>query len=496
MFAISSNAWEETITWSTKPPVDGDQLASFGRVVAGRWHEVALGATSVPGNGLVSFALDSQNVDGARWSTREATRPPRLLVDVARVPGLVLDGLSRVAEDYVGSSDPTFFGSNHRLAMTAGGRLLTVYGRHATGVQLAWRDPGSGWQTLTRGDMVEGLLLSGSGSGDWPASIAVAKDPSGEEHAWVTYAGWSPTSTAPLRLRRLSDLDDPAGPVVGPSVTVPTSGGGNERVDLAFEVGPDGSARGCLTWLQHTTDATWDQSVTWFTDLTTDVPSFEPATVVIGATASGRYGTLTRTPAGMSLLIRNISGQLQMFRHQASAPLSSWQAGATGMGMSPSSVPSAAALYSGEVLAAVETATTVHNVKVQRFSADGMTATIVLELTGYRTPTIATDGTSAWLVMGSRERRIRGLAPHDGNRLGRHRPGGDRAGRWRQPQLAEPAPRGGRATPAGRARPRDGERAELDPVLSAPRSDRRVTSDPVTDACPGMPTPRRGPARR
>jgi hypothetical protein len=56
-------------------------------------------------------------------------------------------------------------------------------------------------------------------------------------------------------------------------------------------------------------------------------------------------------------------------------------------------------LASGEVLAAARTSSTVHNVKVIRFSGTGSTGTVDLELTGYLNPSIASDGANAWLVM-------------------------------------------------------------------------------------------------
>jgi hypothetical protein len=396
--AVPDTTWDESVTWNTRPSF-GQQLGSFGAVSGSTWYEADLGSPAVSGDGDVAFAIDSTNADGVKWASREHARLPRLIVEVARVPGLVLDGLTTVAPDYVGSSDPTFFANNRHLAVTAGGRQLAVFGRHATGLQLAWRDPGGGWMTLTRGYVLDGLLLAGAGTGDWPASIVIGPDSAGAEHAWVVYGGWISTSTAPVRMRRLSNLDDPAGPSVGPTVTVPTVGLGNSKVDLAFETAPGGRLRGAVSWLQHTSTSVWDQMVGWFTDLDTDTPTIGSAASLASASGGGRAATLIPTAAGMRLVVRNAAGTLQLFVHDATTPLTSWQPRVAGMGVPATAYPGGVPLRSGEILAAAETNAAPHTVKVQRFSASGGSATIDLQLAGYAQPSLATDGTQAWLVM-------------------------------------------------------------------------------------------------
>jgi hypothetical protein len=397
--AITSHSWTESTTWETRPAIDGPLLGVFGPVASGRWYEANLGSSAIAGDGAISLAMDSLSSNGARWGSRQHVEFPQLIVDVARVPGLTLEGLSQVVAPHLGSSDPTFYGSNRRLALTEGGRLLALLGRHAQGVQLGWRDPGGGWMTTTRGDVENGLLLRGTGTGDWPASIAVARDSAGREHAWAAWSGWQSQSGASVLLRRLSELDAPGGPAIGPMVVVPSSGLGNSKVALAFERAPDGSLRGCIAWLQRAGDSWWNVAVAWFTDLDAAAPAFHDGTVIFGASSGGRIPTLVPVADGLRLIVRAPSGRLQVFGHQASAPLTSWWAGASGIKVGGSSVPGGVALGSGEVLAPVEGNTTDHVVTVQRFSSDGTQATIELQLTGYSQPSIAGDGTDAWLVM-------------------------------------------------------------------------------------------------
>ncbi len=82
VFAMSSTSWLESMTWNTRAPIDGSQLAAFGAVAAGNHYEVSLGADAVTGDGLVSLGLDSPSTDGSTWGTRTYTQKPQLLVDV------------------------------------------------------------------------------------------------------------------------------------------------------------------------------------------------------------------------------------------------------------------------------------------------------------------------------------------------------------------------------------------------------------------------------
>jgi hypothetical protein len=109
--------------------------------------------------------------------------------------------------------------------------------------------------------------------------------------------------------------------------------------------------------------------------------------------------TVVATPAGLRLIVRT-TGRLQVFGHDVGNPLSTWWTGASGLTAATASAPSAVALESGEVLAAVETDTPNHVVGVERFSSDGSTATPDLPtITGYVQPSLATDGLTVWMVM-------------------------------------------------------------------------------------------------
>jgi hypothetical protein len=402
VFPVADTSWEESITWDTRPSFDPTKppLADFGAVgTTNTWYQVDLPLTTVTGDGPLSFAIDSTSSDAVRWSSREGTFVPQLIVEVLAVSGLVIDGVMTVAGPTIGSSDPTEFAINRRIAVTATGRLLALHGRHANGIQLTWRDPGGGWQTTTTGSVTDGRLNTDTGTGDWTTSVVLGRDMNGDEHAWVVWAIISGTAVRPVEMRRLSDLDSVNGPTIGPRVTVEPSGLGNVKVDMAFETALDGSLRGAISWLQHSSGTTWARVVTWFTDLDTDTPTFHDKSTLFSGTDSLRAGTLVPSAGGMRLVSRSGSGPMKIWGHDRDAPLSTWWSGASTFNIFNGSYPGAVSLSSGEVLAAAETNFTTHVVRVARFSASGSTVTTDLILTGYTQPSLATDGTDAWLVM-------------------------------------------------------------------------------------------------
>jgi hypothetical protein len=298
--------------------------------------------------------------------------------------------LSQVAATNQGSSNPTFFATNRRQAITEGGRQLVVYDPHGSGQQLAWRDGSGPWRTTTRGVVGNGALPVDTSSGDRAASIAIARDSGGAEHAWVAWAAQDFEYAVGVQLVRLSELDDPAGPVVGQVTTVTPPGLGNVGADLVFE-----GSSGLVSWLRRTGSSSYAVTVARFTNLDTDTPSFEQATLF--QTSSGSVGTLVPTPGGTVLVVR-ASGALTPYTHSAGAPLGSWSSGSGSVTVGSEARPSAVLLASGDVLAAVESKPSRNKVKVVRF-APGGGVTTELSLSGYEEPSLATDGSRAWVVM-------------------------------------------------------------------------------------------------
>ncbi len=76
-----SNSWtESTVTWNTRPTVDGAPVAgTAGAATAGTWLEVDVTST-VTGNGTYSFEATSPSTNTAKFSSREGTTAPQLVV--------------------------------------------------------------------------------------------------------------------------------------------------------------------------------------------------------------------------------------------------------------------------------------------------------------------------------------------------------------------------------------------------------------------------------
>ena len=395
---LPSNSWSESVTWESRPAL-GPVLAAYGAVAKDRWYELSLGPV-VTGDGNFSLGMDSLRSDGAKWGTRESTSAkPQLIVEVA--PGGEIDGLSTVVERYYGSGDPTYFSNNHRVARTSGGRLLAVHGRHASGVQLSWRDPGDGWRTTSMGGSADGMILGGTGTGDWPASIAIARDGTGAEHAYVVWAGTSFSTVRPVQMARITYLDANSGPSIGPVVTVDAPPRGAIKPDVAVERSTTGEDRVVVSYTRAVDSAKWEIRTAWVTDVSAITPIVtNVSTLLTSTSSSNRIGTLVAGATGTKLVARSNSSKLQIFAHDSDASLSTWQTGAMGMGLGSGAHPSAVELSSGEVLAVVESDSATGAVSVQRFSALGDSVSPSQSFAGsYRHPSIATNGTMAWVVM-------------------------------------------------------------------------------------------------
>jgi hypothetical protein len=408
VYSITSNTWPEALTWDARPATDGPLLGQFPAVAANTWYDLDLGPGAVTGDGLVSFAIETPDADGARWATRESTTQPQLVIDMADAPPPPPptndDGLTTVAGPTAGSSDPTFFANEHHLAKTAAGRILTVHGIHAVGIQLAWHDYQAGWRTTTTGSVTDGVLLSGTGTGDWPASVVVVRGKDGKDHGWAMWggtAGWGETPR-PIDMRHLSNLDSPSGPTVGPAVRVAAPGvAGNGRADIGFETLSDGTVRGFVTWVKRlsTQDSTSDQMVQSFTGVETNAPKLGKP-VNLFTSESQRVATLVPDVKGrgIRLMLRRATNGMAVYRHNPKSADGGWSAGAEGAVVPPSSRLTATGLASGETLAVVESDVTNHVVIAQRFGADGSPRPVELQLNGYREPNIASTAGGAVLV--------------------------------------------------------------------------------------------------
>jgi hypothetical protein len=315
--------------------------------------------------------------------------------------------VTEVATPTQGSNEPTFFASQHHMVKTAGGRLLVVYGRHASGVQLAWQDRGGTWQTNTTGAVLNGQILKGTGTGDWPASIAIAGDSRGRQHAWVVWARHNFTHVSGIGMRRLSNLDSPLGPKVGRAVRVEYAGLGAATVDIGFESSRTGR-RGVIVWTRRTGTSSWAIQTKWFGNLNTDTPRFGARKTLLSGIGRSRGGSLIPSRFGIRLAVRDnsrnpgqVSGKLRFFGHNVGAPLVRWWSGTPGVSLPGfDSRPAGLALSTGRLAATAESDTANHVVTVQLFTRVGrFPQTSFTTDPGYAQPVLATNGTKLYLVM-------------------------------------------------------------------------------------------------
>jgi hypothetical protein len=302
-----------------------------------------------------------------------------LVASLAAPKGAVATSqISTVADPCTGSSDPTLYPNNHRVLVTSTGRWLALFDPAGSGLELAWRDPGGAWNTKSLFEGVTDEVTS-----DRPASIAL----DGTGNAWVVWSGYNFKAPLPLRLRRLTDLDGPGGPTLGPVLTVQPVGRGNAYADLAFQ-----SGRGYIVWLQRMGDASYALKTIQFSQLDSATPSFEQETTLYKGSNPYSAGTLVPTYAGMRVVAH--AGTLKVFSPTEGTQ---WQAGSAGIGAYEKARPSAVA-FRGGILAAFPTSEEV--VKVVRFTNRGAHAwTSLVTRRGRTDGALATDGSNAWLVV-------------------------------------------------------------------------------------------------
>lgn len=295
-----------------------------------------------------------------------------------------------------GSSNPTFYSSQHRVVVTSGGRTLAIYDPHGSGQQLAWKDPGSTWQTATQGDVADGFF-PGEEPNDHPASIATARDSLGLEHAWLVYSGYKFSRPSSVKLRRLSDLDDPAGPSVGPVVTVAATGLGNVRPDITFEQGGNGP-RGILSWTRKSSSTAFEVVTASFTNVDSDTPSIGPRSTIHAGTSDKITATLAAGPNRTHLVTR--TDRLRVFRHNAGDPASAWTLSSSGFSAPLAVKPSATVLDDGRTVVAFESNTSQHIVKLVAFSADSTSVTKLLQTEAdHSQPALTNAGNSVVVAM-------------------------------------------------------------------------------------------------
>src|SRR5206468_2230903 len=82
----SNHAWQEsTVTYTTRPPVDGPVVGTIGAVRTGQSVEVDITGAAT-GDGTYDLALVASSPDEALYRSRETTTPPKLVLTLTGNP--------------------------------------------------------------------------------------------------------------------------------------------------------------------------------------------------------------------------------------------------------------------------------------------------------------------------------------------------------------------------------------------------------------------------
>jgi len=80
IYTISNDSWQETtVTYNNRPAIDGTALDSLESVSVGDVVELDITA-AISGDGIYNFAINSNNTNGANYSSRESSNPPVLII--------------------------------------------------------------------------------------------------------------------------------------------------------------------------------------------------------------------------------------------------------------------------------------------------------------------------------------------------------------------------------------------------------------------------------
>jgi hypothetical protein len=278
----------------------------------------------------------------------------------------------------VGSSNPTFYSSNHRMIVTDEGRVIVVYDTHGSGQQIRWRNRGGSWQ----GNDDNGYI-PGDFSNDRTASLAIFGS-GAQEQALLVWSGYAVANSdgvefsSTIQMARLTNLDATGGPTIGPVRTLEPPGH-NMRVDFAVQGGT-----GVLAWTRR--NGASFEVVTATLDPDAASPALANRTLLYSNADEEATATLVPASGGVRAVVAN-GGNLEMWTHGGAA---SWSKASSSASVSSSARPSAV-VVGGDVLVAADSS---GGARVHNLSGSGNEGSFPGDQ-----PTIATNGAKAWVFL-------------------------------------------------------------------------------------------------
>ncbi|MDZ7344745.1 MAG: DNRLRE domain-containing protein, partial [candidate division KSB1 bacterium] len=104
----SNTAWNEGgMTWNNAPAIGGSPLHTIGAAVnVGTWVEFDVTA-AIGGDGIYSFGLRNQSTSIVKFSSKEGSNPPELVIEISGTPSLTTTLVNPSEDAEVKSSTPT-----------------------------------------------------------------------------------------------------------------------------------------------------------------------------------------------------------------------------------------------------------------------------------------------------------------------------------------------------------------------------------------------------
>ncbi len=120
LYSVTNTNWAESVTWNTKPTIDGPKIASLAAVKRGTTTSIDV-TSAISGMSRVAFALTSSASDGADYGSRESAHPPKLTIQLSGdAPPVTTSVVNPVVDATVAQASPQVsLGTKHTLEVDA-----------------------------------------------------------------------------------------------------------------------------------------------------------------------------------------------------------------------------------------------------------------------------------------------------------------------------------------------------------------------------------------
>jgi len=269
----TSTPWTETgILWTNAPVISGTAIGATGQVTSGQWEEINL-TSVVTGNGTYCFALSTTTSDVARYSSREGTNKPELIIERGNGTGVPGNGTPVATNDsYSVTEDVAFTAAAPGVlgndsdpdgdplsaavgsAPAHGSLNLQANGSFTYTPAANWNGNDGFTYTLNDG-------RGGSATGSVTLAVAAVNDaPVAQADVWSVARDGVLNIAAPGVLTNDSDVD--GNPLTAVQVASPTHGSLSLAANGSFVYTPNSGYSGSDSFTYRASDGTAQSAVT------------------------------------------------------------------------------------------------------------------------------------------------------------------------------------------------------------------------------------------